>query len=125
MRNTFTFESGVRITSDFESGNLWKCSEIAPETANDVEPAEDDEDLIDAEEVKTHSQNTAATAEEGVANESDPETKYSITDTQTLFAPTEDDLFCFDLWVCPDSMPYVENVKQRAQFYFDVTGMPK
>ena len=68
MRNTFTFESGVRITSDFEAGNLWKCSEIAPETANDVEPAEDDEDLVDAEEVKTQSQNTAATAEEGVAN---------------------------------------------------------
>jgi len=61
-------------------------------------------------------------AEEG-GTESDPETKYSITDTQLLFSPTEDELFCYDLWVCPDSMPYMES-KSRAQFYFDVTGMP-
>ena len=24
-RNTFTFSSGIKITSEFESGNLWKC----------------------------------------------------------------------------------------------------
>ena len=29
-RNTFTFENGVRITSEFESGNLWKCQEFLP-----------------------------------------------------------------------------------------------
>ena len=35
MRNTFDFESnGVRVTSDFESGNLWQCLEFAPENSN-------------------------------------------------------------------------------------------
>ena len=29
-RNTFTFASGVKITSEFESGNLWKCQEFQP-----------------------------------------------------------------------------------------------
>ena len=29
-RNTFTFENGVRITSEFESGNLWRFQELAP-----------------------------------------------------------------------------------------------
>ena len=69
-------------------------------------------------------QSQASSIEEVGGTESDPETKYSITDTQTLFSPTEDELFCFDLWVCPDSLPYVEGSKQRAQFYFDVTGLP-
>ena len=41
-RNTFTFANGVRVTSEFESGNLWRCQELAPEAANDVEPAEDE-----------------------------------------------------------------------------------
>ena len=124
-RNTFTFASGVRITSDFEAGNLWKCQEIAPEAVNDVEPEEGDENEYGSqnEECKV-AQSQASTIEEAGGTESDPETKYSITDTQTLFSPTEDDLFCFDLWVCPDSLPYVEGSKQRAQFYFDVTGLP-
>ena len=35
MRNTFDFESnGVRVTSDFESGNLWQCLEFDPENSN-------------------------------------------------------------------------------------------
>lgn len=50
-RNTFTFENGVRITSEFEAGNLWRCQELAPEAANDVEPAEDEEQN-EAEETK-------------------------------------------------------------------------
>ena len=57
-------------------------------------------------------------------NASDQDNKYSITDTTTLFAPTDDELYCFDLWVCPDSMPYLEGVKQRAQFYFGLTANP-
>ena len=57
-------------------------------------------------------------------NASDQDNKYSLTDTATLFAPTDDELYCFDLWVCPDSMPYIEGVKQKAQFYFGLTGMP-
>ena len=52
-RNTFTFENGVRITSELEAGNLWKCQELAPEAANDVEPAEEEEvDNDNAEETK-------------------------------------------------------------------------
>ena len=126
MRNTFTFESGIRVTSEFEAGNLWRCHEIAPESANEIEPAEDEDENEEIEEVKTASQSTSATArdENAAGNDSDPENKYSITDTLTLFAPTEDDLFCFDLYVCPDSLPYTEGVKQRAQFYFAVTGLP-
>jgi hypothetical protein len=27
-RNTFTFESGIQISSDFDSGNLSKCNEV-------------------------------------------------------------------------------------------------
>ena len=42
MRNTFTFENGVRITSEFESGNLWRCEEFLPEAAEEIEPAEDE-----------------------------------------------------------------------------------
>jgi hypothetical protein len=129
MRNTFNFENGVSITSEFEAGNLWKCQQIAAETVNDIEPAEEEEEQRatkenDAEEVKTNSQTIG---DDGGAanNESDPETKYSITDTQTLFAPTEDDLYCYDLWVCPDARPYVETIKTRAQFYFSVSGMPQ
>ena len=51
-RNTFTFENGVRITSEFEAGNLWRCQEFAPEAANDVEPAEEEEGENEAEETK-------------------------------------------------------------------------
>ena len=40
MRNTFTFENGVRLTSEFEGGNLWKCQEFAPELANEIAPEE-------------------------------------------------------------------------------------
>ena len=36
MRRTFEFEDGVRLTSDFESGNLWQCFEFAPESANQI-----------------------------------------------------------------------------------------
>ena len=49
---------------------------------------------------------------------------YSLTDTATLFSPTEDELFCYDMWLCPDSMPYIEGEKSRAQFYFGVSGLP-
>ncbi len=118
MRNTFNFGNGVSLTSEFEAGNLWKCKEIAAETINDVEPAEEDEEQLQSnatnldEEVKTSGQQIQATGgEDQAANESDPETKYSITDTQTLFTPTEDDLYCYDLWVCPDSMPYIDTCK--------------
>ena len=41
MRNTFEFEDGVRITSQFESGNLWQCYEFAPETSNEIPTAYD------------------------------------------------------------------------------------
>ena len=41
-----------------------------------------------------------------------------------MFTLSEDDLFCFDIWICPDSLPYVEGIKTRAQFFFSVTGMP-
>ena len=68
---------------------------------------------------------TAEEASGATGNESDGDTnKYSLTDTVTLFAPTEDELYCYDLWICPDSMPYVEGIKQKAQFYFGVTGLP-
>ena len=43
MRNTFTFENGVRVTSELESGNLWRCQEFLPEAANDIELAPEDE----------------------------------------------------------------------------------
>lgn len=33
QRNTFTFESGITITSEFDSGNLLKCVEVQPEVA--------------------------------------------------------------------------------------------
>jgi len=77
----------------------------------DLESGDEDENG-DLEESKVPSQ--ATTVEEAGGTQSDPETKYSITDTQTLFSPTEDELYCFDLWVCPDSLPYVEGAKQRA-----------
>lgn len=110
MRNTFTFENGVRITSEFESGNLWKCQEFAPELADEIEPPAEDDDSYN-EETKTQSQTTAEEGTNGGSNDSDPETKYSLTDTATLFTPTEDELYCYDLWICPDSMPYVVDTK--------------
>ena len=66
MRNTFTFDDGVRITSEFEAGNLWKCQEFAPEHANEIDPVEDDDSNNDPpiEETKTQSQ-TTTTAEDG------------------------------------------------------------
>ena len=123
MRNTYSFSNGVRISSDFEAGTLGGCIEISPDAVNVVEPASDEEENNDDgnEESKAVSQ-VSLIAEEG-GTESDPDTKYSITDTQTLFSPTEDELYCYDLWVCPDSLPYVES-KSRAQFYFSVSGMP-
>lgn len=45
MRNTFTFANGVRITSEFEAGNLAKCQELAPELANEVEPEVDENEI--------------------------------------------------------------------------------
>ena len=36
MRKTFEFEDGVRLTSDFESGNLYQCFEFAPESGNQI-----------------------------------------------------------------------------------------
>ena len=131
-RNTFTFENGVRLTSEFETGNLWRCQEFAPDQANEIEPEEEEDNGgangIDnsemTEETKGEaipgvSQDTAAGSDGEEGNN-----KYSLTDTATLFAPTEDELYCYDLWVCPDSMPYHENLKQKAQFYFGVTGLP-
>ena len=46
MRNTFTFSNGARITSDFETGNLAKCQELAPELANEVEPEVTEEEEV-------------------------------------------------------------------------------
>ena len=57
-RNTYTFENGVRITSEFEAGNLWRCEEFAAEAANEVEPPVEDEEVEKdeaAEETKTQS----------------------------------------------------------------------
>lgn len=42
-----------------------------------------------------------------------------------MFAKCEDDLYCYDLWVSPDGLPYVEGIKTRAQFFFSVTGVPE
>ena len=52
MRNTFTFSRGIRITSDFEAGNLWKCQEIAPELINDDDLGSGDEEEFGFEECK-------------------------------------------------------------------------
>ena len=41
-----------------------------------------------------------------------------------MFGASEDELYCYDLFICPDSLPYVEGVKQRAQFYFSLSGLP-
>jgi len=81
MRNTFTFSSGIRITSEFEAGNLWKCQEIAPEAVNDVEPALDEDLEIDFEEVKFQT----STSEDKGTSQSDANSQYSLFDTQTLF----------------------------------------
>ena len=65
------------------------------------------------------------TEESGTAtSDSQKTTEYEINDVKTLFAPTEDELYCYDIKVCPDSLPYVMGSKQRAQFYFSVSGMP-
>ena len=46
-RNTYEFENGVKITSDFESGNLWKCVEIKPsEVEDDTEWYYDEEEEV-------------------------------------------------------------------------------
>lgn len=47
MRNTYAFANGVRISSDFEAGNLGGCVEISPEAVNDVDPASDEEENAD------------------------------------------------------------------------------
>ena len=48
MRNTFDFESnGVRVTSDFESGNLWQCLEFAPENSNYIPYSGYDDDTTE------------------------------------------------------------------------------
>ena len=109
MRNTFDFDDGVKITSKFESGNLWQCREFNPQTANEIPLEYLQKEEQEEEEVVTADQ----TDENGVA-----------ADTTPLFASSEDELYCYDLWVCPDSLPYVEGIKQRAQFHFSLTGLP-
>ena len=110
MRNTFTFASGVRISSDFEAGNLWKCSEMSDQDRSDVGSEEEDEPGV--EESKGQNTTTYSVVEEVQGGtESEPETKYVTSESPTLFAASDDELFCFDIWVCPDSLPYTENVK--------------
>ena len=41
-RNTFVFENGVRITSEFESGNLWKCQDFLPGSENIIPELEEE-----------------------------------------------------------------------------------
>ena len=38
------------------------------------------------------------------------EVQYEENDV-TLFQPTEDELYCYDIWLCPDSLPYVQGSK--------------
>lgn len=67
-RNTYTFENGVRITSEFEAGNLWRCLEFAAEAANEVEPPADDEEVEKdeaAEETKNESPDGAEETKDG------------------------------------------------------------
>ena len=46
-RNTFEYENGVKITSEFETGNLWKCTEILPdEVEDDTEWYYDEEEEV-------------------------------------------------------------------------------
>ena len=114
-RNTYDFENGIQITSEFESGNLWKCVEIKPEeTEYDPEWYYDEEEEVKEEQ-----------AEDGEGKDPSKEIpQYDINDVETLFAPTENEQYCFDIKVCPDSLPYYKGSKQRAMFYFSVTGMP-
>ena len=124
-RNTFEFGNGVVVNSEFEAGNLWRCQEFLAAACNEIELAEDEEGAEggDGTQQMSNSQASGTAAEENGDN-ADPN-GYSLTDTALLFAPTEDELYCYDLWVCPDSLPYIEGSKQRAQFYFDLTGLPQ
>lgn len=40
-----------------------------------------------------------------------------------MFPKIDDDLFCYDLWISADGVPYVTH-KTRAQFLFAVSGLP-
>ena len=122
MRNTFDFDNGVRITSDFESGNLLQCLEFAPETSNEIPSAYD---VVDE---NAEGENQGDESNQGYSQPNDDSAaandQHAEAIQQVLFGPSEDELHCYDLFICPDSLPYVEGVKQRAQFYFSVTGVP-
>ena len=112
-RNTFEFENGVIVNSEFEAGNLWRCQEFLAAACNEIE-LEEEVDVEGGEDTQQVSNSQASgTAVEGENGDKDVN-GYSLTDTETLFAPTEDELYCYDLWVCPDSLPYIEGSKQRA-----------
>ena len=112
-RNTFIFENGVRITSEFESGNLWKCQDFLPEQENVIPELHQEPD---EEEVKKEESQGADDASDGGEDDNTVPNgeEYDEHDTVTLFAPTQDELYCYDLWLCPDSLPYVAGQKQRA-----------
>jgi len=150
-RNTFTFDNGLIISSEFESGNLFRCeqSDFAPlpvppptekkvikkkkakkevkegENGDPVDLPAEEEDLTEDLETKT----------EDTEQPEDPKEE-SKTDTKTeaigqnisgldIFQPVEDDVYGFDIWLCHDGMPYTETCKNRAQFFFSVTGLPE
>jgi hypothetical protein len=37
QRNTFTFENGIVISSNFDAGNLWKCQQVNKDGKVDVQ----------------------------------------------------------------------------------------
>ena len=60
MRNTYTFINGVRISSEFESGNLWRCEEFPAEFSNDIEEVDEEEEKEgqDAEVLEENDEST-------------------------------------------------------------------
>ena len=85
-RNTFVFENGVRITSEFESGNLWKCQEFLPGQENII-PEEIEEEKKEAD----GSQGVEDASDVGEDDNTMPNGEgegYDEHDVATLFAPT-------------------------------------
>ncbi|CDW82706.1 zinc carboxypeptidase family protein [Stylonychia lemnae] len=98
QRNTFTFDDGVIITSDFDSGNLWKClkKRVEPVEVTEQQFIDDSksEELKQSEEIK-----------------SEP--------------PKQEGFDEYEIWIAPDSIPYQEEISYRTWFFFSITGFPK
>ena len=102
-RITKKFENGIVISSEFESGNLQRVEDITSSTyTKEIQEETKEVPVIFNEDLSDNEDATADTME------------FENFEWDAMFGKIEDELYCYDIWVSPDGLPYVKGLKTRA-----------